>query len=405
VGATHARRGRLTSGAAIASLVAASFLVVAGGVGVASADDAPSEGPGWLVTMGDSAISGEAGRWAGNTNGSSSSHDTGADAYFDDASGTAETTPGCHRSKSAEVHIGGDVRTLNLACSGARTATRSGGDFKPGFDWYDASDGQSQVVRLRDFVAAGNDVDAVVILIGANDFGFADIVQRCVTNWLTSPWWWKNYCSDDSSVTGRFTAAAVEQRTEDVAGAIDNVVVAMEGDDDWTLIVQTYWSPIPRGSDIRYGERGWSRQSTGGCGIWNRDANWANDVAVTSMNQALVDGLARSTATDSVILDMSQALNGHRLCERGVGLLEEVGLDHWTEAGAADLTEWVSPIRTLTTIFGPYELQEGLHASHWGQLAMRNCLRRAYGDGEVRGGTCVGTGGVNELGEPEMVLH
>src|SRR5690606_23644302 len=148
----------------------------------------------WIVTLGDSAISGEAGRWAGNTNGDSWRHDTGADAYFDNASNTAETTPGCHRSKSAEAHIGGGIFSLNLACSGARTYTQTGGDFKPGLDWYDGTAGKSQVLQLQEF-ASTNDVDAVTVLIGANNFGFADIVQTCVTNWLTSPSWWKNYCS------------------------------------------------------------------------------------------------------------------------------------------------------------------------------------------------------------------
>ncbi|MDW3216058.1 MAG: hypothetical protein R8G01_18825 [Ilumatobacteraceae bacterium] len=383
-------------------------LVVAGVTTTAAAASpaASPPGPAWMVTVGDSAISGEAGRWAGNTNMSSWRHDTGADAYYDNASNTAETTAGCHRSKAAEAHIG-DVNSLNLACSGARTYTQTGGDFKPGLDWYDGPAGKSQVVQLQEF-AATNDVDAVTILIGANNFGFADIVQQCVTNWLTSPWWWKNYCNDDRSIKNRFTSSAVDARTNEVAGAIANVSQAMTNagytSDDYSVIIQTYWSPIPRGSDIRYSERGWTRQSIGGCGIWNRDANWANDTAVVKMNQALTDGVVRSGIDNYVVLDMSRSLDGHRLCEQGVGLLEEVGLGAWTDAGAADATEWVSQIRTVTTIFGPYQLQEGIHSSYWGQLAMRNCLRQAYNGGAVRGGTCTSTGGVNGNGEPNMAL-
>lgn len=383
-------------------------LVVAGVTTTAAAASpaASPPGPAWMVTVGDSAISGEAGRWAGNTNMSSWRHDTGADAYYDNASNTAETTAGCHRSKAAEAHIGG-VNSLNLACSGARTYTQTGGDFKPGLDWYDGPAGKSQVVQLQEF-AATNDVDAVTILIGANNFGFADIVQQCVTNWLTSPWWWKNYCNDDRSIKNRFTSSAVDARTNEVAGAIANVSQAMTNagytSDDYSVIIQTYWSPIPRGSDIRYSERGWTRQSIGGCGIWNRDANWANDTAVVKMNQALTDGVVRSGIDNYVVLDMSRSLDGHRLCEKGVGLLEEVGLGAWTDAGAADATEWVSQIRTVTTIFGPYQLQEGIHSSYWGQLAMRNCLRQAYNGGAVRGGTCTSTGGVNGNGEPNMAL-
>ena len=123
------------------------------------------------------------------------------------------------------------------------------------------------------------------------------------------------------------------------------------------------------------------------------------------MNRALTDGVVRSGIDNYVVLDMSRSLDGHRLCEQGVGLLEEVGLGAWTDAGAADVTEWVSQIRTLTTIFGPYQLQEGIHASYWGQLAMRNCLRQAYNAGAVRGGACVSAGGVNAAGEPNMALN
>ena len=219
----------------------------------------------------------------------------------------------------------------------------------------------------------------MTVLIGANNYGFADIVQQCVTNWLTSPSWWKNYCYDDSSIKSRFTSSAVNARTNEVAGALANVAAAMANagysPSQWTLVVQTYWSPVPNGNQFRYSESGWTRQATGGCGMWNKDANWANATAVTSMNYSLTEGLRRSGITNAVTLDMSASLNGHRICESGVGLLEEKGLTSWTQPGAADKSEWVNQIRTTSTIFGPYQLQEGLHANYWGQLAMRNCLR------------------------------
>ncbi len=310
------------------------------------------------------------------------------------------------------------MNSLNLACSGARTYTQTGGDFKPGIDFHNSAAGKGQALMLQEF-AAGNDVDAVVLLIGANNYGFADIVTQCVLNWMTSPWWWKNDCNDDSSIRNRFTSSAVAARTAEVRGAIDNVVAAMDNAgqqrDSYTLIVQTYWSPVPRGSEIRYSERGWSRQSIGGCGIWNRDADWANDVAVVSMNRSLTDAAASARAVyggsglDIEVLDMRHALDGHRLCERGVGLLEEVGVANWTVLPAApDRTEWVSQVRTVTTLFGPYQLQEDIHSSYWGQLAMRNCLRQAYGAGgdAVSGGACTPApgGGVNGRSEPNMVL-
>ena len=110
-----------------------------------AAADGPGVGAPWVVSLGDSAISGEAGRWAGNTNNGSSLIDAGgANAYWDNAARTAEQIPGCHRSESAAIHIGGGINSLNLACSGARTYTHGGGDdadFKPGIDFDNDGDG------------------------------------------------------------------------------------------------------------------------------------------------------------------------------------------------------------------------------------------------------------------------
>lgn len=394
-------------GAAAAAIAMAVALMPTGAGAQTNASATVPGGPSWVVTVGDSAISGEAGRWAGNTNGSSWTIDAGgADAYFDNATRTAEQIAGCHRSEAAEVHIG-VTNSLNLACSGARTYTQAGSPFKPGLDWYQGPEGVSQVVALQQF-AATNRVKAVTVLIGANNYGFADIVQTCVTNFLTSPSWWKNYCYDDSSISNRFTASAVDARTNEVAGAIRNVAQAMANAGyspaDYTIIAQTYWSPIPNGAAIRYRESGYTRQSVGGCGVWNRDADWANNTAVVKMNYSMVEGARRSGVPNYVVLDMAQSMNGHRLCENTVGLLEEVGIANWQVPGAADRTEWVNQIRTVSAVFGPYQVQESIHSSYWGQMAMRNCLRQAYNNGWVRGGLCTSRGGVNNLGEPNMRL-
>jgi hypothetical protein len=384
---------------------------------VATAAPARADGPGvgapWIVSVGDSAISGEAGRWAGNTNNSSSLVDAlGPTAYYDNAANTAETIAGCHRSKSAEVFIGNGINGRNLACSGARTYTQTpgSGNFKPGLDFYsDANGRQGQALALQQFAATHN-VRAVTVLIGANNYGFADIVQTCVINWLTSPSWWKNYCHDDSNVKSYFTSSHVATTTANIRGAILNVRQAMlnagYSDSMYKIIVQTYSSPIPRGSGFRYPESGWTRQSIGGCGVWNRDADWANDTAVTTINNSVRNAAAQTGLSNYVIFEATSALAGRRLCENTVGLLEERGVANWTVPGAADKTEWVSQIRTTSTIFGPYQLQEGAHPSYWGQLALRNCLRQAYNGGAVRGGTCVrGANGLNAFGEPNMVLN
>jgi hypothetical protein len=385
-------------------------LAVLAAVPAAAFADGPGVGTATVVSVGDSAISGEAGRWAGNTNNSPSLVDAlGSTAYWD--TGTGEAIPGCHRSKAAEINIGGGVASKNLACSGARTYTQaysSGSDFKPGLDFYDDGAGHIGQAKALQQYAATHNVKMVVALIGANNYGFADIVQTCVTDWYFSPSWWPNYCYDDSSVSSRFTASNQALITSQNAGAFQNLRTAMRnagyGDSQWKLLVQTYASPVPPGALFRYSQSGYTRQTVGGCGVWNRDADWANNTAVVAMNNSAKNGAAQSGLTNVAILDFSQLLVGRRLCENTVGLLEEKGVSSWTAPGAADKTEWVSQIRTSSTIFGPYQLQEDLHPSYWGQLAERNCVRQAYNGGAPRGGMCIHGTGLNANGEPNATL-
>jgi hypothetical protein len=409
------RTGRLSAARILAtlatgSLTAAALVTIAAPPALA---DGPGAGAPWTVSLGDSAISGEAGRWAGNTNGSPNNIDAlGPAAYFDNANGTAEQIPGCHRSRSAEVYIGGGVNGLNLACSGARAATSpfsSGSDFKPGLDFYnDGAGHKGQALMLQEFAATHN-VKAIPVLIGANNYHFADIVQACVTDWLLSPSWWKNFCQDDSNIASNFTASNIANQTAAMAQGLRNVRQAMlnagYADGSYTIIVQTYWNPLPRSNQFRYGETGFTRQTVGGCGVWNSDANWANDTAFAQINGSVRNAFAQAALPGAVIMDISQLTNGHRLCENTVGLLEERGVANWHAPNAADQSEWINQIRTATTLFGPYQLQEDVHANYWGQLAMRNCLRQAYNGGAVRGGACTGSGGLNGNGEPNTVLR
>jgi hypothetical protein len=335
----------------------------------------------------------------------------GPTAYYD--AGSAEAIHGCHRSKASEIGIfppSANPPSASLACSGARTYTQpfsSGSDFKPGLDFYDDGAGHIGQARALQQYAATHNVKMVVALIGANDYGFADIVQQCVLDWLTSPSWWKNYCHDDSSMTSKFTASNVAAITTRVANAFLNLRTAMRNagyaDASWKLLAQTYSSPLPRGAQIRYSQSGLTRQDVGGCGVWNADADWANDTVVTTLNGTVRNAAAATGMSNIALFDAQNALVGHRLCENTDGLLEEQGLASWRSVGAADRSEWVSQIRTTTTLFGPYQLQEDAHPSYWGQLALRNCLRQAYNAGAPRGGTCTRTTtGLDAQGEPNM---
>ena len=404
---------RLRRLAAAFAMVTASIGTIAFATAPAAHADGPGAGSPWVVTVGDSYISGEAGRWAGNSNNSESSVDAlGPTAYYDNATNTAETITRCHRSKSDEAYLGGGVSGLDLACSGAQTSsyTDSSGNWKPGLDFYDDGAGHQGQAKLLQNFAAGHNVPLVMLSIGGNNFNFGSIVTDCVEDFLTSPSWWKNYCNDDSSVTSNFTSSNVTAQTAAIKGAINNVRTAMHNagytDSQFTIVVQDYPSPIPNSSGFRYSESGFTRQSTGGCGFWNNDANWANGTALPTINGAVKNAAAQTGATNVKTLELQSAFNGRRLCENTVGLLEEKGLSSWTNTGAVDKSEWINQIRTVSTVNSDYYIQESLHPNYWGQLALRDCVRQVYNGGTPRGGTCTISGtGLTSAGEPKMTLN
>jgi hypothetical protein len=402
-------RRRLAGGLTVASLTASAL------TGLALAEPAAADGPGvgspWVVTTGDSYISGEAGRWAGNSDASSSYADAlGSTGYYDNAGNTGEQIPRCHRSKADEAYIGSGVSGLDLACSGARTSTftDSNGYFKPGLDFSDDGAGhQGQAAMLQSFAASHN-VKMVVVGIGGNDFNFGSIVQTCVQDFLASSSLFPDYCNDDSSVTANFTSANVSAIQARIATALQNVRAAMRNagyaDAAWTMVVQTYPSPLPPSAGFRYSQSGYTRQSTGGCGFWNQDADWANTSALATINATVRNAVTASGVAGVKTLELASAFNGRRLCENTVGLYEEKGLTSWTQPAAVDQTEWVNQIRTVSTAGSDYYVQESLHPSYWAQMALRSCVRQVWNGGAPRSGSCAiaGTGLVG--GEPRMAL-
>ena len=381
-----------------------------------AAADGPGVGTPAVVTLGDSAISGEAGRWAGNTNDDSARVDAlGPTAYWDTATG--ESIANCHRSKAAQVFIGGGVLGYNLACSGATTSThgdrlRRGLQARHRLLLRRPGARRARRGRCSSTLAATHNVKAVVVMIGANNYGFADIVTRCVEDWATSPAWWKNYCSDDSDMTSTLHLHPHRHRVRQTykprcSGCATRWSTPATRRRSTRSSPRPTGSPLPRGAQIRYPESGWTRQTIGGCGVWNRDADWANDVGrQRAEHDDPQRGLQqrpgqRQGARPADRAERAPPVREHRRPARGEGRRR-------VERAPAQSTRPNGSHRSAprSTIFGPYQLQEDSHASYWGQLAMRNCLRQAYNGGAVRGGACVrSANGLNGRGEPQMALQ
>ncbi len=363
------------------------------------------------VSLGDSYISGEAGRWAGNVKSVFSYKlidALGPTAYYDNPSNTGELIPGCHRAKKAEIKF--TSASINLACSGAQTTTMfEGTTFKPGIDFYSDSSGrQGQALMLQN-VAASNNVRMVVLSIGGNNYNFAPIMKTCVTDFLLSTPLDSFYCSQDPKVTANFAPANVTKQTQAIGTAIGNVEKAMANagysPSQWTLVVQNYLAPLPPASQIRYPQSGYTRQTTGGCGLWNRDVNWALGTAFPAINSSVHSAATQSGYSNIALLDLRSIVSTHQLCQAGVNLLPLPFVPNWAAPGALAAAEWVNQIHTVTGELGPFELQESLHPDFFGQWALRNCLSLVYNGGTPQGGTCVRTGNGNGTTGPQIALQ
>lgn len=394
----------------------------------------------WVVSLGDSFISGEGGRWAGNSDlldGLRSGTDTGERAYYDYASG--EVIEGCHRSRAAMINIL-VAKSMNFACSGAITSSaydddvrpnKSGDNpekWKPGVDSnifpnvdlpFEGQEAIGQTEMLRRF-AEDHNVKMVVLSIGGNNFYFSDIVTNCVLSYVGS-----GRCSEDERLAHYLTEEWQSKVRAEVKIAVQNIVWAMRAagydENQWTLVQTFYPKPIATSDVMRYPEFEFNfltnsidypRQSTGGCGFWDDDADWAINTVLPTVNETIAEAALEAKAYFEgrlrlVQLDNSNAFRGHELCHEGVKRVnssnseDRGGVKSWRSKKASDKSEWMKDIDISN--FSATTKNEGFHPGYWGQLALRNCLREVWNEGDiVSGGICTPTRGKNKYGEPNM---
>lgn len=310
--------------------------------------------------MGDSYISGEAGRWKGNSDTASGSRDgtdrawTGGSSYDPTTVYGSTYASGCDRSDSAEINsLAGAV---NIACSGATTANvfraaNGGQSFK----------GEAPQADQLASIAANNTVKLITLSIGGNDLGFSDVIATCVKDYLI----WYSYChtSQQSAIDSKMSAAMAG-----VGKSIDEIRAVMTADGyapgDYRIVLQSYPSPIPRSTEMRYPESGWSRASTGGCPFWNGDADWARDSMVPQISNALA-GVAATKGVQ--FMDLRDMLQGREVCAKTSSLATP------GTAPSATTSEWARFVDAgLSSSQGT--VQESMHPNYYGELALGSCL-------------------------------
>jgi lysophospholipase L1-like esterase len=329
--------------------------------------------PAAVVSLGDSYISGEAGRWRGNALNDEGTK-WGTDLATKCEAGSCTTDPTrvygdthtstnmCHRSTSAEVISAAiaDVVPINLACSGATTRdVRSG----------DAARNQPNQLDLLRAAVRDHRVELVVLSVGGNDLGFGDIIADCAKGYLFGthrcrPGW-------EDKVTAYF-----EQLRADVGAtvkAIKEVVNAAQGTGTYRFVLQSYPSPLPAAEDFRIPEQG-HRFSEGGCPVWNSDADWARRELVPSIAAQL-----RTVAAERNVrfLDLQHAFDGREVC--AVRSRQARQGDTAANPVPGTESEWVRWVVTGYSAQG--DLQESMHPNFYGQRALGTCLRLVHQQG------------------------
>ncbi|MEU9148009.1 GDSL-type esterase/lipase family protein [Streptomyces sp. NPDC048349] len=357
--------------------------LMASGAGTSAAS--PGSGPTAVVSMGDSYISGEAGRWKGNSltnTGSRNGTDRGwvSGSTYDPGKVYGTTAGGCHRSDSAEVRSAGAIAdvAVNLACSGATSqnvfrASNGGVAFK----------GEAPQADQLAAVAASHDVKVIALSIGGNDLGFAEIIKDCAYDFII----WNSYCYDNQQY-------GVDQKIDAVMGAVgksvDEIRAVMRGagyaDSSYRIVLQSYPSPIPRGAENRYTQSDWSRLNTGGCPFWNRDSDWARDSLVPQIANRL-KGVAAAKGVQ--FLDLRDMLQGREVCARASKQVTS------TVPASAATSEWA---RWIDNNESQGLIQESMHPNYFGQLAAGRCLALVVAQPATSGFGCKNTAGADQSG-------
>ena len=327
-----------------------------------------SHAPTATVSLGDSYISGEAGRWKGNATTADPGRlgtDRAWRATAGDPAGTTDpalvygdtAANGCHRSDVNEIESAWLLtqKSINLACSGARTvnvlrASAGGVAFK----------GEAPQDDQLAAVARSNRVQLIVLSIGGNDLGFGDILSSCVAAYL--------YSTPPCSVAQQ---GGVEARLPQVAAAVgatvDDIRATMTAagyrTGDYRLILQSYPIPTPAAGSNRYsGTAPDQRATVGGCPLLDVDSAWAHDSLAPAFSNAIA-GVADSRGVQ--FLDLTDAFRGHELCAAAA--------EQSTGSPRSATSEWIRFI----DLAGQGDSNESLHPSYFGQLALGQCLTLA----------------------------
>ena len=275
-------------------------------------------------------------------------------------------------------------KRINIACSGAQTKHVWG--YAAGGTAFKGE--QPQTAQLYN-IAGTHDVKLIVAGIGGNDMGFGPVAEKCVKAWFHSRGYPTldpqigTHCSDDVRKDHESKLGTVRAN---VMKTIDQIRATMTqrgySNDDYRLVVMGYPGILSQHNQFKYNE---GSRRTHQCPFRTSDAEYLNETLVRKLNSEMH---AATHLKDVEFLDITQAFNGHRLCEGPTTRSSGSG------SPSPATAEWVRFI-DLTGSFPPGKGWQGheneaIHPNRYGQQAMGKCLQRMWAQPVGRYG-CLGS--------------
>ena len=329
---------RKALGAGLAFILAGAALAVVPNIASAS-DDRPTA----VVSLGDSAISGEG---AGN-------YESGTEG---------ENGDWCHRSANSLVHETQLAsKTINLACSGADSSNVSLDDTTH------YTEG-SQARRLID-IAKQYHVTTVILQDGANDDPqFADTNLSCIEAWLNP---FGSGCASTLRTEWPQRLAAMQPK---VTHAVNDIKSAMQqagyADGSYNFVLTSYASPVTEHMDS-------TLHGPQGCPLRLDDAKYGRTEAVPQFADALHQ-VANNTGIK--FIDFSRATEGHEACSGGSDSSSE-----WQNRITVDPWAWV---HGGLDAFGIHMAQQSFHPNATGHSQLGRCVTE-FVQSAAHSGQCV----------------
>ncbi|MEV7006506.1 hypothetical protein [Streptosporangium sp. NPDC051022] len=374
----------------------------------------------YVVSMGDSYISGEGGRWRGNAYGTNNFDDRdavpqdvdlqqtdrtrrgttlkkiyGNTWMYKDSSGRNQ--PGCHRSDVAEVYGAKDTTiknrhgasvvpvAVNLACSGATTS-----DMRTSFKGEETS----QVGQLEGVASTGKKIRYVVLSIGGNDLNLSDVIKFCVAEyWLIHVGECEKRASDSVK---QENLNALKSNLKSLLRKIDADLKFYELTPGFAkFIIQGYPRPFVTTALLGRADGRVQRIHKQGCPF--TDLNFSElDALNLRINESLEGWTKESdfwpAGRKGIFMNLRFAFDSHEVCNKHTVISKGTATYDGVTTGepnsfakAQSRYEWVRYINhaNATSEEGNSLMQESAHPNYEGQLVLQKCLKNVIGKFEL----------------------